>query len=785
MKWSVERTIRAGSAVALVILVAVGVVSYQSTLAVEAAAVLRAHSNQVRFGIQALLSELQDAETGQRGFIITGDESYLAPYNTAIAAVGGQTASLRALTADNPTQQQLLADLQPLIAAKLSEMQQTIDLRRAQGFQAAQTLVLTDQGQQTMDDIRGRLAAMLAEEDRLYQLRDAALSQQLLTVRWIIIGGGALALVTAILALGVIQGQLKNRRQAEVALAREHDLLQMLMDHIPDTIYFKDRESRFTRVNRAQASVLGLAEPAAANGKTDFDFQHEDVSRLSFTREQEIMASGQPLVDWIEYVPKPDGAPRWFSSTKVPIRDRDGQVTGLVGLSRDVTEHQQAQAALEATVQQRTQKIRQNADRAEALAHLSKALAEVSTNYREVPETVARLLSERIGDGCVLYLVSPDGQTIDTAVIHHRDPGAAAAWRDLLAANPARVDEGLSGRAMQTGQSILIPQVDREQLRATVRPDYWEFVERYAASSLLYVPLRAEGRSLGVLILSRNSADQPYNADDQAFVEDVASRAALVITNARLYADLEQRVRERTHDLEAVNKELETFSYSVSHDLRAPLRAVDGFGQILLEDYADKLDAQGLNYLQRMRTAAKDMSGLIDALITLARLTRADMRRAAVDLTDLARTTMAQLRAREPDRPADVVIVEDLSAEADPYLVRAVLENLLGNAWKFTGKTAHPRIEFGSFTQAPGDAAAGHELVFFVRDNGAGFDMAYADRLFGAFQRLHDQTEFPGSGIGLATVQRIVHRHGGRVWAEGQVGQGATFYFTLPAPATA
>jgi PAS domain S-box-containing protein len=353
VKWPAQSTILAGFGLALLILMAIGVVSYQSTLNVEAAAALRAHSDQVRFGIQALLSQLQDAETGQRGFIITGDETYLAPYNTAVTAVQNQAASLRALTANDPAQQQQLDALDPLIAAQLTALQQTIDLRRAQGFQAAQALVLTDTGQQTMDQIRRVLGNMLAEEDRPNPARDAPLSRDLLTVRGVLIGGGALAGGMVLLAVAFIQRELRRRHVAEAALASEHDLLQILMDNIPDTLYFKDRQSRFVRINRAQAQVLGLPDPAAATGKTDFDFQREDVSRLSFAREQEILASGQALIDWIEYVPTPSGAPRWFSSTKTPIRDAAGQVTGLVGLSRDVTAHQQAQAALETEIAER------------------------------------------------------------------------------------------------------------------------------------------------------------------------------------------------------------------------------------------------------------------------------------------------------------------------------------------------------------------------------------------------------------------------------------------------
>src|SRR5690242_12457844 len=225
-------------------------------------------------------------------------------------------------------------------------------------------------------------------------------------------------------------------------------------------------------------------------------------------------------------------------------------------------------------------------------------------------------------------------------------------------------------------------------------------------------------------------------------------------------------------EMTAANKELEAFSYSVSHDLRAPLRSIDGFSLALLEDYSQKLDDEGKKHLERVRAATQRMGTLIDDLLNLARVTRASMRLEAVNVSEVATEVAEGLQKAQPDRKVDFRIEKGLDAMADSHLLRIALENLLGNAWKFTSKRASARIEFGR-TKNNGTSA------FFVRDDGAGFDSAYADRLFGAFQRLHAMTDFPGTGVGLATVQRIIHRHGGRVWAESSVGRGATFYFTL------
>jgi light-regulated signal transduction histidine kinase (bacteriophytochrome) len=225
-------------------------------------------------------------------------------------------------------------------------------------------------------------------------------------------------------------------------------------------------------------------------------------------------------------------------------------------------------------------------------------------------------------------------------------------------------------------------------------------------------------------------------------------------------------------ELEQANKELEAFSYSVSHDLRAPLRSIDGFSQALLEDYEDKLEAEGKDYLRRVRAASQRMSQLIDDMLNLSRITRAEMRSENVNLSALAEAIAAEIQEAQPERQVEFVIGKDISAQGDPHLLRVVLENLLSNAWRFTSKHPRARIEFGA-TQQEG------KPVYFMRDDGAGFDMAYVDKLFVPFQRLHTETEFPGTGIGMATVQRIIRRHGGSIWAKGEVEKGATFYFTL------
>lgn len=323
----------------------------------------------------------------------------------------------------------------------------------------------------------------------------------------------------------------------------------------------------------------------------------------------------------------------------------------------------------------------------------------------------------------------------------------------------------ISGWAMLNRQPAVIEDIyaDSRIPADAYRPTF--------VKSLAMVPIR----TLDPIGAIGNYWATPHRAtpDEVRLLQALADTTAVALENVQVYAELEQRVKDRTAQLESANKELEAFSSAVSHDLRAPVRQIEGFAQMLAQECADNLGEQGLHYLSHIGEATQRMGQLIEDLLALSRTTQMPLVRQQVDLTLLARQVAAKLQAAEPSRLVDVMIADGLTSQGDARLLRVVLENLLSNAWKYTGKSAHGRIEVGSSTAADG------QTVYSVRDNGAGFDMAHAGKLFGVFQRLHSEKEFPGTGIGLATVQRIIHKHGGKIWAEAEVGRGACFYFTL------
>jgi PAS domain S-box-containing protein len=462
---------------------------------------------------------------------------------------------------------------------------------------------------------------------------------------------------------------------------------------------------------------------------------------------------------WCDYrIRTRDGQIRWIADTAVEILNAQGLSEGSIGILQDITERKQVEATLSEQAAEITQLYRASA-----------RLSEAAPDVRQTAERIADIVVRDFGFAeCGVWLIRQDGAALQR-LAYGGDAPDEGAW-DIPLDGP-----GLMVVAVQAAESLYVPDVRLE-------PRYLLGDPR--TRSELVMLLRTRERIVGVINIESPEPDA-FSERQRRTLAAFAEQAALALENAqlvisleravqevqRLNAELEARVLQRTAELEAANKELESFSYSVSHDLRAPLRTVAGFARILAEDYASALDASGQLYLRKVRDGAHHMSQLIDDLLDFSRLGRKPLKVRALspdELSDMVQTLVDDLRAETPGRQVELTLHSLPPCRADPGLLRQVFANLLGNAFKYSHARERARIEVGHTGEA-----------YFVRDNGVGFDMRYAGKLFGVFQRLHGVEQFEGAGVGLAIVQRIVQRHGGRVWAEAEVDKGATFYFTL------
>jgi hypothetical protein len=536
------------------------------------------HTYQALNASEELFATIQDAESRQRNYLLTGQEQYLASYRAALDSVQTARRQVGGLTTGNASQKARLAELGLLIEDRLAMLDRTIVARREQGDRSAIDIVRTGQGAHITDEIRTALNAVNSEEHRLLSQRAKLAAAQAARTRWALAGGTALLVVLLIFSGAIIESDVTKLKSSERMSRRQADLL----DKTQGPIIVWELGGAIEYWSRGAEELYGFSREYAVGRN------HNDLLRPVHTPGmpaiQELLARDGKWNGELEYLI--DGREIVVESRMTLVTEPDGRKT-VLKTNRDVTEEKRAQ---------------------EEIRQLNRAL--------------------------------------------------------------------------------------------------------------------------------------------------------------------EQRVKERTAQLEAANKELEGFAYSISHDLRAPLRGIDGWSLALLEDYAPRLDAQGLQYLDRVRSETRHMDHLIDDLLQLSHLTRVELRREPVDLSSLARSIVCSLREAEPTRVMDIEIQEGLAAEGDSRLLEILLFNLLSNAVKFTATRDQARIEFGR-------AQDQTELAYHVVDNGVGFDMAYAGMLFSPFQRLHKQSEFPGTGVGLAIAQRVVRRHGGRIWADARANEGATFYFTI------
>jgi PAS domain S-box-containing protein len=540
----------------------------------------------------------------------------------------------------------------------------------------------------------------------------AAVEALIMIVLWFIDVPEPWAIVVNVGSLTVISTLLLYQWLLK-PVSKERSAFKASIDSAVDMIVITDRNGLARYVNPSFTRTTGYAPEEVIGRKMSLlkSGVHDEVFYRSLW--QTILEGNVWFGEIVNR--RKDGTLYHEEQTITPVRGADGQISLFVAIKRDISERKR----VEETLGQSEERFRQ-----------------IAENIREVFWMITPDLTQ------TLY-VSPAYETVWGRSCQSRYD-MPQSWIEAI--HPEDRDKVRSATLTNMVQG------DYDEEYRIIRPD----------GSLRWI----RGRAFPI----HDKSGKVYRI--VGIAEDITERKEAEEKIRKLNEELERRVIERTLQLEVANKELEAFSYSVSHDLRAPLRGIDGFSQALLEDYAGKLDAKGKEHLQRVRAASQRMAQLIDDMLNLSRVTRSEMCREAVDLSALARTISGQLKKTEPERPVEFIIRPGLVVDGDPRLFQVALENLLSNAWKFTSKRPSARIEFGVIQN---DGIP----TYFVRDNGAGFEMAYADKLFGAFQRLHTTAEFPGTGIGLATVQRIIHRHGGRIWAEGAVEQGATFYFTL------
>ncbi len=578
-------------------------------------------------------------------------------------------------------------------------------------------------------DERDDVAQKVEEVTRSSETGDYDLEYRVLKpeggVRWIRATGQALfegagAERRAVRFVGVLT-ETTEQRETEEALRKSEAEYRTLFETMTQAVVYQDAKGEIISANPAAERILGLTNDEIT-GRYSADLRwralREDGSDFPGEEHPPMRAlrAGKVVENVVMAVYNPnDERYRWLSVDAVPqFGPGETEPFQVYSLFDDITVRKEAQ----------------------------EALLESERNFRGTFENAA------VGIGHV----GIGGQWLKVNAKLCNISGYSEA--ELLA---------------RTFQDITHPDdvgADVEQFEQLMRGD----INSYTMEKRYF---HKDGHTVWIDLttaLQRGESGEPLYCI--SVVEEVTARKEAEAEVLKLNQELEERVAERTAGLEAANKELEAFSYSVSHDLRAPLRGIDGFSQALLEDYntGDTLDETAVHYLRRVRSGAQRMGTLIDDMLAFSRLSRSEMKHEEVNLSAKAASIVAELKEREPEREVSLEIQGGLCAQGDKRLLRIALTNLFENAWKFTRHEKSAHITFG----------VNEEGAFFVRDNGAGFDMAYAHKLFGAFQRLHSPGQFEGTGIGLATVQRVMHRHGGAIWAEAAVGEGATFYFTLP-----
>jgi len=773
MNRSIGKTISVGFGLALSALLAVGLLEYATTKQLVEAGRAVAHTDEVLTAIQTVLTDVKDSESWMRGYAATGDQMFLAPCRAAIAATPSDLRRLRQLTSDNPRQQRRLGLLEPLLTRRFQHMERVIELRREGGVPAASEFMKQGEGLRLTRDIKQVTDDMLEEEGNLLRQRTAAVQASKRRTDAAILAGTLFAIGLLLGSALLVRHDMSQRQQAEEALRQNEEAVRRanaynrsLLEASLDPLATISPEGRITDVNNATEKVTGYSRSELLG--TDFLDYFTDPGRAR-AGYQKVFREGW-VQDYELEIRHRDGHTTPVLYNASIYKDENGTVIGVFAAARDISERKKAERELF------------QVNRAlKALSECNEALVRAS-GESELLERVCQLLVE-VGGYRFVWV----GYAEHDAPKNVRPVAYAGFEKGYLATvNVTWADEdrgrGPTGSCIRTGQPCMCKNYEEDPKLAPWRA---EATRRGYASSIA-LPLITEGQTLGALTVYSQSVNA-FDGEEVRLLGNLATDLAFGIHTARvrkerkqaeeeirrLNQDLERRVRERTAELEATNQELEAFSYSVSHDLRAPLRHIDGFSRLLLEEYSSKLDDTARHYLDRIRTGTFNMGRLVDDLLGLSRIGRRELTCELTGLGSLVKEVVNEFESETLGRTLEWKVGDLPFVECDPALMKLVFQNLLSNACKFTRPREVAIIEVGQ-TLVKGQPAV------FIRDNGVGFSMQHADKLFGVFQRLHRQADFEGTGVGLATVQRIIHKHGGRIWAEGEMNRGATFFFTLP-----
>ena len=750
-----RRLMLAGLTLSLALLVGVAWINWTHSYHWQDTVRRVSHTEKVRAELDRLFIQVQDLETGSRGFVMTGDPEFLAPFDAAADKIEAQLRTVRALTADNPRQQADCDVLAPLLARKIAIAQGNVNLRKSAGAEAARAAVGGGSGKAVMDEIRAVVTRMHGEESALLARRSAAAETEARKARALTAAGTGLgfALLAAVFALLLRENQLRRRSQAALRegtakLEAAVRSKQLIMERSLDVICTIDEQGRFVFLSAACERLWGYT-PAELAGRPYIDLvcseDHDKTNRAA----ADIMA-GRPVRDFENRYRRKDGSliPIVWSA----VWSAEDRIMFCV--AHDITERKRAEAEIGRLNTELRQRAAQLQSMFESLPGLYLVLTPdlvitgASDAYLKATMTTR---SGIVGRG--LFEVFPDNPD---------DP--AADGTSNLRASLDRV------RRHRAPDTMAIQKYDVRRPDGTFEERFWSPVNSPV--------LGADGR-LDYIIHRVEDVTDFMRQKASASADDRVAQARMQQMEAEIY-QRSQEIKSVLARLRSANDELESFSYSVSHDLRAPLRHIEGFAGMLTEHAAATLDEKGRRYLTVIADSARRMGVLIDDLLTFARIGRAELRRLPVRLDELVQDVRQSLAGEINGRRIEWDLQALPVVQGDPNLLRQVFANLIGNAVKYTGRQPAARISIAPAV----DPEAPDAMAVAVRDNGAGFDMKYAHKLFGVFQRLHSASEFEGTGVGLANVRRIIQRHGGRTWAEGEPGKGAVFYFSLPREST-